>query len=115
MEEKYKKHFKKHTITCVENTGLDVKDVDLEKFSVDVTVVRQGEIAKLPNERSQFIDKMHHIRSQGSVQLNELVDSKSEERVTFIRGLAGIGKTVLAKQIALQWANHKIFCFCTHL
>ena len=115
MEEKYKKHFKKHTITCVENTGLDVKDVDLEKFSVDVTVVGQDEIAELPNERSQFIDKMHHVRSQGSVQLNELVDSESEERVTFIRGLAGIGKTVLAKQIALQWANHKIFCFCTHL
>ena len=115
MEEKYKKDFKKHTITCVENTGLDVKDVDLEKFSVDVTVVGQDEIAGLPNERSQFIDKMHHIRSQGSVQLNELVDSESEERVTFIRGLAGIGKTVLAKQIALQWANHKIFCFCTHL
>ena len=115
LEDKYKRHFKKHTITCVENTGLGVKNVDLEKFSVDVTVVGQDEIAELPNERSQFIDKMHHIRSQRSVELNELVDSEGEERVSFIRGLAGIGKTVLAKQIALQWANHKILNAFTFL
>ena len=115
LEDKYKRHFKKHTITCVENTGLGVKNVDLEKFSVDVTVVGQDEIAELPNERSQFIDKMHDIRSQRSVELNELVDSESEERVSFIRGLAGIGKTVLAKQIALRWANHKILYNFTHL
>ena len=115
LEDKYKRHFKQHAITSVENTGLGVKDVDLEKFSVDVTVVGQDEIAELPNERSQFIDKMHDIRSQRSVELNELVDSESEERVSFIRGLAGIGKTVLAKQIALRWANHKILYNFTHL
>ena len=115
LEDKYKRHFKQHAITSVENTGLGVKDVDLEKFSVDVTVVGQDEIAELPNERSQFIDKMHDIRSQRSVELNELVDSESKERVSFIRGLAGIGKTALAKQIALRWANHKILYNFTHL
>eukprot|EP00112_Aurelia_sp_Birch-Aquarium-sp1_P014541 Seg3149.1_Seg3149.2 transcript_id=Seg3149.1_Seg3149.2/GoldUCD/mRNA.D3Y31 product="NACHT LRR and PYD domains-containing protein 3" protein_id=Seg3149.1_Seg3149.2/GoldUCD/D3Y31 len=115
LKDKYKRRYQKHTITCVENTELDQKHVDLDKFAVDVTVLKGHKVASLPNERSEFISKLHDIRSQRSVELNELVDRESEERVSFVRGLAGIGKTVLAKQIALKWANGIIFREFTHV
>ena len=99
----------------MENAELDLKAVDLDKFAVDVAVVEGHKVTNLPNERTDFISKWHDIRSQRSVNSNELVDRESEEKVTFIRGLAGIGKTMLAKQIALDWAKGKMFEDFSHL
>ena len=41
------------------------------------------------------------------VTLPQLIDS--DHRVTFIRGIAGMGKSILAKQLAYGWANNELY------
>ena len=41
------------------------------------------------------------------IDISQLIEKES--RVTFICGIAGMGKSVLAKQLTLKWANDKIY------
>ena len=45
--------------------------------------------------------------SDSDIDLSQLLDS--DNRVTFVRGIAGMGKTVLAKQLACGWANGSMY------
>ena len=42
-----------------------------------------------------------------AIDISKLIDEK--RRVTFIRGIAGMGKSVLAKQLTYGWANGEIY------
>ena len=39
----------------------------------------------------------------GNIEISQLIDCR--DRVTFVRGIAGMGKSVLAKQLTIMWAN----------
>ena len=41
----------------------------------------------------------------GDIDLNQLI--RNHNRVTFVRGVAGIGKTILAKKLAYKWAQEE--------
>ena len=60
---------------------LNVKDQDLEKFSVEMTELGQDEVANLPNGCNQFVSTLHDIKSQRSMELNELVTSKEKREL----------------------------------
>ena len=45
--------------------------------------------------------------SQLEITMDRLVGCK--ERVMFVSGVAGIGKSILAKQIVCHWANHELY------
>ena len=53
-----------------------------------------------------YLDSLTYCQGDG-VHISQLLDS--DTRVTFIRGNAGMGKSVLAKKLALNWANGKLY------
>ena len=53
-------------------------------------------------EVQRYLENLKHFTSD-DIEISELTDNES--RVTFIRGVAGMGKSVLAKQLTVWWAN----------
>ena len=58
------------------------------------------------DEIDQYFQRLESMRGYGA-ELSELISSK--HRVTFIRGIAGIGKSVLMKQLTYKWAKGELF------
>jgi len=97
----------RHEIQCVEKSKIKTKMANLIDFAVRLKMVigvKQGNDEDL--EESPQLE----------ITMDSLVDGK--ERVTFVSGVAGIGKSVLAKQIVYHWANHdlcKQFDLCLYI
>ena len=47
------------------------------------------------------------LKDDDDVEFSELLCN--DNRVTFVRGIAGMGKSVLAKQLTLEWANDLLY------
>ena len=58
------------------------------------------------DETRQYFENMKCC-SRDDVDLSQLIDN--DNRVTFIRGIAGMGKSVLAKQLTYGWANDDMY------
>ena len=98
---------KHHIHTIDENGRISLKEVHIDKFAVQLKIAPlQQHESKLHIETWQFSDNFLSNKT-GCIQLTQLIDN--EHRVTFIQGITGIGKTVLAKQLALGWAKQKLF------
>ena len=54
----------------------------------------------------RFLETLKHFTSD-DIEVSKLTENNS--RVTFIRGVAGMGKSVLAKQITVWWANGNMY------
>ena len=74
-----------------------------------------NEISKRCKEGASQVDKMIKLNSNVTKDIQEIFMSKSENNLSqfiLIEGAPGIGKTVLAKEIAYQWAIGKILREC---
>ena len=58
------------------------------------------------DEMRRYLETLKHFTSD-DIDISELNDKDS--RVTFIRGVAGMGKSVLAKQLTVWWANGDMY------
>ena len=54
----------------------------------------------------RYLENLKHFTSN-DIEISQLNDKDS--RVTFIRGVAGMGKSVLAKQLTVWWANGDMY------
>ena len=84
-----------------------LKEIKIDDFAVKLKIS-----CDLPPEESLKGEARRRIEnmkccSQNDIELSQLVDK--DNRVTFIRGIAGMGKSVLAKQLAYGWADSKMY------
>ena len=84
-----------------------LQEVNIEDFAVKLTISENP----IPEDTLQDEIRQHFERLIGckgdNIDLEDLIDRDS--RVTFVRGIAGMGKSVLAKKLALQWSLGKIY------
>ena len=98
----------KHGIHKVDkNLGIVVEEVNVDEFAVQIRISRTRQIQDtFKDEARRHFDHLKGMTGNG-IPLSELVASNF--RVTFIHGIAGMGKTVLSKQLTYGWASNKIF------
>ena len=88
----------RHEIQCVDKKKIKPKMVNIADFAVNLKMVIEDKEGR---------DEGAEESSQSEITIESLVCG--EERVTFVSGVAGIGKSVLAKQIVYHWANHDLY------
>ena len=97
-----------HEIHCVDNNNrIELKEVDINKFAVKLKINR--ELPTMDTFRDEARQHFAHVQGMrgDDIKISRLTDD--ENRVTFIRGIAGMGKSVLAKQLTYGWANGEIY------
>ena len=97
-----------HEIHCIDNNNrIELKEVDINKFAVKLKINR--ELPTMDNFRDEARQHFAHVQGMrgDDIEISRLIDD--DNRVTFIRGIAGMGKSVLAKQLTYGWANGDIY------
>ena len=110
----YKVRYEKHQIHIVDSNGrIDLREIKLEEFAVKLKICQdESPKGNFRDEMRRFLDKVKNFEDS-DCEISMLLDK--DTRVTFIRGIAGMGKSVLAKQVAYGWANgimYKEFRLC---
>ena len=62
--------------------------------------------ATFRDETRQYFEHLKGMAGK-DIDLNELLNH--DDRVVLVSGVAGLGRTVLTKQLAFLWANNKIY------
>ena len=104
----YQALHKKHEIHKVdENNRIVLKEVDVSDFAVKLKISRcSAPKSDFRDEAKRYLDNLRNATGD-AIDISNLIDD--EHRVTFIRGIAGMGKSVLAKQLTYGWANGDVY------
>ena len=103
MKARYKNRYDKHEIYTV-NKGsivLEMKKIDSFYMNLKIGPDLQPEDT-FKAEQRRHSESLKHF-SDDDIDILQLADRESD--ITFVCGSAGIGKTVLAKKLAYEWAN----------
>ena len=96
-----------HIQKVKDGENIDKEEVPVDQFAVKLTITHDFKPEDtLQDEMRRYFDHFVGVR-RDEADLTELLDS--DNRVTFIRGIAGMGKTVLAKQLVWGWVNDKLY------
>ena len=108
LKETYKELHKTHKIHKVnENNRIVLKEVDISDFAVNLKIGRcSASNSDFRDETKRYLDNLKAAAGD-AIDKSNLIDEKC--RVTFIRGIAGMGKSVLAKQLTYGWASGDIY------
>ena len=100
--------YQSHKIHVVDNSKrIAVENVKIANFVVKLKIHRYlPPKSSFRDETRQYLENLKSFRD-GDIDLSGLVDE--EHSVIFIRGIAGMGKTVLAKQLMFGWAKDELF------
>ena len=108
LKKKYQGAFKKHQIHMVDEKNCIVpREINIGLFAVNVRL--SGYLPPMEsysNEARQHFENLNRIPI-ANIELSDLIHK--DKRVTFIRGIAGMGKTVLAKRVAYGWASNDLY------
>ena len=104
----YQALHKTHEIHKVdENNRIVLKEVDVSDFAVKLKISQCSAPKRhFRDEAKRYLDNLKDATGD-AIDISNLIDDK--HRVTFIRGIAGMGKSVLAKQLTYGWANGDIY------
>ena len=84
-----------------------LKEVKVDDFAVKLKISRDKPAeVKFNCEMKRHLEDMKRF-SGDDIEISNLIDK--DHRVTFIRGVAGMGKSVLAKKLAVGWASAAIY------
>eukprot|EP00794_Sanderia_malayensis_P006534 gene6534-biopygen5320 len=112
LREKYQKDCSTHEVNCIdtmENCIISL-DLDINDFSVTLKIVEEEKryTAKDKGYHGELEKHLHLLKDDARAikvgELMNMIEDKEKERIMFVSGLAGIGKSVLAKKVALDWA-----------
>ena len=93
--------------TVAENNRIVLKEVDASDFAVKLKISRcSAPFSNFRDEAKRYLDNLKDAAGD-AIDISNLIDDK--HRVTFIRGIAGMGKSVLAKQLTYGWASGNIY------
>ena len=108
LKKQYKRIYKKHEIHCIdEHSRIVLKEIDVDEFAVQLKISRGSRPEdKFRDETKRYLENLKDWYDN-AIDVSNLIDNKN--RVTFIRGIAGMGKSVLAKQLTYGWANGDIY------
>ena len=108
VKDQYQRLCKHHEIQYVENDAIKTKDFPINDFAVKLKMVssRRKVDKSFKGERGRLLKDLDKATSY-DINIDNLIDGK--KRVTFVRGIAGIGKSVLAKQIVFGWATGTMY------
>ena len=108
VKDTYKQLHRTHEIHKVdENDRIVLKEVDVSDFAVKLKISRcsRAEV-NFRDEAKRYLEHLEDVTGD-DIDISNLIGDK--HRVTFIRGIAGMGKSVLAKQLTYGWANGDIY------
>ena len=108
MRDEYKRLCERHEIQYVESGVIKTRDFPIDDFAVKLKMASsKREVDKsFKGEMDRFLKDLNEATSY-DINIDNLIDGKT--RVTFVRGIAGIGKSVLAKQIVYGWATGTMY------
>ena len=108
MKAKYKAKHRKHEIHKVDcNRRIVLKEVDIEEFAVKLMMCDpMPAMETFRGEVDRYFEQLEGRRGS-DIEMSDLIDKKN--RVTFVTGIAGSGKSVLVKQLAYKWAKGELF------
>eukprot|EP00794_Sanderia_malayensis_P019423 gene19423-biopygen14407 len=114
LRERYRKECAKHEVNCVEHGCIKPLNVDIQDFAVNLRIREE--------KRSPAADKTYHgemarhmesLKDDGqNIEVGELLNmlhENNKHRIFFVGGVAGIGKSVLAKRIAYDWSCSEVY------
>ena len=96
-----------HEFQCVDNEVIKTQMFPISDFAVKLKMVSDRKVDKsFRGEMDRYLKDLNESTSK-DVAIGNLIYECS--RVTFLRGIAGIGKSVLAKQIVFGWAKGTMY------
>ena len=108
LKKRYESKYQKHQIHIADKNGrIKLEEVDIDKFAVKLTICK--DILPVANFRDEVRNYLESLRSTTSedIKLSQLLDS--DKRVTFVRGVAGSGKSTVSKQLITLWSRDEIY------
>ena len=84
-----------------------MKEENIDEFAVELTLSLARPVSlQYKDVKQRYIELLKETNGK-SIDLSRLVDH--DDRVTFIGGTAGIGKSVLSKKLAYSWACGRLY------
>ena len=84
-----------------------MEEENIDEFAIDLTITLARPVSlQYPRVKQRYIKLLKGTNCE-NIDLSRLVDH--DRRVTFIGGTAGIGKSVLSKQLAYSWACDSLY------
>eukprot|EP00794_Sanderia_malayensis_P006523 gene6523-biopygen5312 len=109
LRERYRKECAKHEVSCVEHGYFKPLNVEIQDFAVILRIREEKRNPAAEKTSNGVING--HIESlkdlTQNIEVGELLNmlqDDDKERIFFVGGVAGIGKSVLAKRIAYDWS-----------
>ena len=108
LRDQYKRLCALHEIQYVENDVIKTRNFPINDFAVKLKMASsKREVDKsFKGEMARHLKYLNEA-TRYDINIDNLIDEKT--RVTFVRGIAGIGKSVLAKQIVFGWATGTMY------
>ena len=108
VKDQYQRLCKHHEIQYVDNDVIKTRNFPINDFAVKLKMASsKREVDKsFKGEMDRYLKDLNEA-TRYDINIDNLVDE--ETRVTFVRGIAGIGKSVLAKQVVFGWATGTMY------
>ena len=107
LKEKYRDLYAKHEVHYVEKNVIKTRRPPIDEFAVKVKIVGNRDACE--SYKGELEKVMEDLNAD---MVNEMtIDQLIEEnhRISYIRGMPGMGKSVLAKQIVFGWATGTMY------
>ena len=105
---KYRDLYQKHQIHIVNQNGrIKLEEVEIDDFAVKLKIRKDiHPVGNFRDEARKYLESFRSVTGE-DIEVFKLLDDG--KRVTFIRGIAGMGKTILSKQLATLWSRNEIY------
>ena len=108
LKDKHTVQYQKHQMHVADKNGrIKLEEVDIDKFAVKLKIRKDlRPVGNFRDEARNYLESLRSITSE-DIELSQLFDNN--KRVIFICAIAGLGKTVLSKQIITLWSRNEIY------
>ena len=108
LRDMYRHKYQMHNIHGIDKHGnIVLKEARIDEFAVKIKVSHDARHRdSFRDETRQYLRNLKGFTSD-EIEIPHMIHEN--HRVTFIRGIAGMGKSVLAKQLTYGWSNREMY------